>query len=165
MRRHEVTDEQWELLQEIVPLPNKRGRPCRDRRQVLDAVLWILRTGAPWRDLPERYGPWQSIYHWFNLWRKNGTWDRILEALHVRLDQQGRIDWDLWCVDGSSVRASRVAAGAGQKGGSKSHETTLWAARAADSAPSCTWLLTAEACRLPSKSRRGKRTNQPSSNS
>jgi len=165
MRRHGLTDEQWGVLQQIVPLPKKRGRPCRDRRQVLDAVFWILRTGAPWRDLPERYGPWQSIYHWFNLWRKDGTWDRILEALHIRLDQQGCIDWDLWCIDGSSIRASRAAAGAGQKGGSKSPQTTLWAARAADSGANSTWLLTAEACRLPSKSRRGKPTNRRSSSS
>jgi len=160
MRRHELTDEEWELIREIVPPPKKRGRPSCDRRQVLDAVLWILRTGAPWRDLPERHGPWQSVYHRFNQWRKDGTWDRILQALQIRLDRQGRIDWDLWCVDGSSIRASRAAAGAGQKGGPKSPPTTLWAARAADSGASSTWLLTAEACRLPSKSRRGKRTNR-----
>jgi len=145
--------------------PTRGGRSSRDRREVLNGVFGILRTGAPWRDVPQRYGPWQSIYHRFNLWRKDGTWDRILEALHIRLDQQGQIDWDLWCVDGSSVRASRAAAGAGQKGGPKSPRTTLWAARAADLGANSTWLLTAEACRLPSKSRRGRRTNRRSSSS
>ncbi len=76
-------------------------------------------------------------------------YDRILEALHIRLDADGEIDWDLWCIDGSSVRATRAAAGAANKVVSdtrKSPKTTLWAAREADSAASSTWLLTAEAC-------------------
>ncbi len=117
MRRHELTDEQWLLLKDMLPARSARGRPRRDLREVLNAVFWLLRTGAPWRDMPQRYGPWQSAYHWFNLWRRDGTWDRMLEALHVRLDREGRIDWDLWCVDGTTIRASRAAAGAGEKGG------------------------------------------------
>jgi len=61
----------------------------------MHGILWILHTGAPWRDLPEVYGPWQSVYHWFNTWSKDGTFDRILETLQIRLDERGRIDWDL----------------------------------------------------------------------
>jgi transposase len=117
---------------------------------MLNGIMWILRTGAPWRDLPERLGPWQTVYHYYNAWRKQGVYDRILEALQIRLDSKGYIDWDLWCVDGSSVRASRAAAGASKKvSGStrKSRATTRWAARAADSAASSTWLLTVQACR------------------
>jgi transposase len=72
-----------------------------------------LHTGAPWRDLPrDTYGPWQTVYERFNRWSKDGTWGRLLEALHVRLDADGKIDWGLFCIDGSSVRASRAAAGA-----------------------------------------------------
>jgi transposase len=75
-------------------------------------MLWVLWTGAPWRDLPERFGRWQSVYDRFNRWRRDGTFDRIAKALRIRLDRQGKIDWDLWCIDGTSVRAARSAAGA-----------------------------------------------------
>ena len=117
---------------------------------MLNGILWILRTGSPWRDLPERFGPWQTVYDHFAKWRALGAYDRILEALHIRLDADGEIDWDLWCIDGSSVRASRAAAGASKKAAAvtrMSRKTTLWAAREADSAASSTWLLTVGACR------------------
>jgi transposase len=117
---------------------------------MLNGILWSLRTGAPWRDLPERFGPWQTVYDYFRNWRRQGVYSRILEALHIRLDRQGRMDWDLWCIDGSSVRATRAAAGAGKKASAAtrtSRPTTLWVARAADSPASSTWLLTAAACR------------------
>ena len=164
MRRYELTDEQWELLKDSFPSNNgQRGRQWRDHRIILNAVLWILRTGAPWRDLPERYGPWQTVYGRFQRWRREGLFDRILEQLQIRLDADGGIDWDLWCVDGSSIRASRAAAGGGKKGATKSQKTTLWAAREADSGASCTWLLTAEACPLPPKSPPGSDTKARSS--
>jgi transposase len=151
MKRHEVTDEQWELIQPILPKRTATtGRRPSDPRVMLNGILWILRTGSPWRDLPERFGPWQTVYDHFSNWRKKGVYDRILEALHIRLDADGSIDWDLWCIDGSSVRASRAAAGASKKAAvvtRTSPKTTLWAAREADSAASSTWLLTVEACR------------------
>jgi len=151
MKRHEVTDEQWEVIQPILPKRTaKTGRPPSDPRLMLNGILWILRTGSPWRDLPERFGPWQTVYDHFAKWRALGAYDRILEALHIRLDADGAIDWDLWCIDGSSVRASRAAAGASKKAAAvtrMSRKTTLWAAREADSAASSTWLLTVGACR------------------
>jgi transposase len=151
MKRHEVTDEQWEVIQPILPKRTaKTGRPPSDPRLMVNGILWILRTGSPWRDLPERFGPWQTVYDHFAKWRAVGAYDRILEALHIRLDADGAIDWDLWCIDGSSVRASRAAAGASKKAAvaiRKSRKTTLWAAREADSAASSTWLLTVEAWR------------------
>ena len=148
MKRHEVTDDQWEAIRSILPKRTaKTGRPASDPRLMLNGILWILRTGAPWRDLPERFGPWQTVYDHFARWRKAGVYDRILESLHVRLDAVGEIDWDLWCIDGSSVRATRAAAGAAAVGTRTSRKTTLWAAREADSAASSTWLLTVEACR------------------
>ena len=142
MRRYEVTDEQWKLIEPLIPAAAATGRKRIPPRTVLNGVLWVLRSGSPWRDLPERYGPWQSIDHHFNAWRRTQVFERILEALQMRLDGEGHIDWDLWCVDGSTVRASRAAAGAGKKGAPKSPATTLWAARAADSAASSTGLLT-----------------------
>jgi transposase len=164
MHRYELSDQEWDLIKDLFPAkPIGRGRPGKSPREILNAVFWLLRSGAPWRDLPSRYGSWKTVYHRFNAWRKDGTFDKILESLQIRLDQEGYIDWDLWCVDGSSVRASRAAAGAGKKGAPKSPPTTHWVARAADSGASSTWLLTAEACPLPSKSRRDKSTNRRNS--
>ena len=164
MRRYELTDEQWEFICDLLPSnKGERGCPWKDHRTILNAILWVLRTGAPWRDLPERYGPWQTVYDRFRRWQREGLFDRILERLQIRLDAEGKIDWDLWCVDGSSIRASRAAAGGGKKGANKSPKTTLWAAREADSAASCTWLLTAEACPSPWKSPRDSDTSRRSS--
>jgi transposase len=150
-RRHEVTDEQWAFLEPLIPKHNaKTGRKPKDPRIMLNGMLWILRTGAPWRDLPERLGPWQTVYDYYSRWRDSGVYEKILQALHIRLDQHGQIDWDLFCIDGSSVRAARAAAGAGKKVSNAtktSRKTTHWAARAADSPASSTWLLTAQACR------------------
>ena len=163
MRRYEVTDEQWKLIEPLVPAAAATGRKRVPPRTVLNGVLWVLRSGSPWRDLPERYGPWQSIYHHFNAWRRTKVFERILEALQMRLDAEGHIDWDLWCVDGSTVRASRAAAGAGKKGAPKSPSTTLWATRAADSAASSTWLLKVTDFPSPSTSRPDKSTKVRSS--
>ena len=79
---------------------------------MVNAILWHLHTGAPWPDLPERYGPWKTVYDRFQRWRRDGTWARILDTLLLRLDRAGRIDRDLWLVDASVIRASRAAAGA-----------------------------------------------------
>ncbi len=165
MRRHELADEQWELIEPILPVQRRggRGRPPCDQRKMLNGMMWILRTGAPWRDLPERLGPWQTVYHYFNRWREDGVFDRILEALQVRLDANGSIDWDLWCIDGSSIRASRAAAGASKKVSTatrKSPQITHWAAHAADSGASSTWLLTVRDCRSRSRSVPVKATNR-----
>ena len=160
MRRHELSDEQWVLIEPLLPRRYGRGGQWKDHRQVLNGMFWRLRTGAPWRDIPERYGSWKTIYDRFNRYRRDGTLDQMLEALQVRLDRDGLIDWNLWCIDGTTVRATRAAAGAGKRGAPKNLPTTLWAAREAVSAANCTWLLTAEACPLPSTRRPGRSTNR-----
>lgn len=103
MKRHEVSDEQWAAVEGVIPAKGSRGGGCRprDRRMMLNAAMWILRTGAPCRDLPERFGPWKTAYDYFSHWRKSGVFDAILQALQIRLDREGKIDWDLWCIDGS----------------------------------------------------------------
>ena len=156
MRRHQLTDEQWALINPLIPQRNATtGRPPADSRLMLDGIFWNLATGAPWRDLPERFGPWQTVYDHFSKWRKSGVFAVILEALQIKLDQKGLIDWDLWCVDGASVRATRAAAGADKKVSSvipTSRRITHWAAAEAGLDQSSTWLLTARALHLPSKS-------------
>jgi len=155
MKRHEISDEQWNLIQHLLPKRTaSTGRKPRDQRQMFNAMLWILRTGAPWRDLPERFGPWQTVYDYYRNWRDRGIFEKILQSLQICLDRQGKIDWDLWCIDGSSVRASRAAAGASKKNCGntpESPQTTLWAAQEAVSAANSTWLLTAKAYRSRSK--------------
>ena len=159
MGRGDLSDEQWDLVKGLMP-KQERGGKWNSHRVTLDGIMWILRTGAPWRDLPERYGKCKSVHGRFSRWRKDGTFERILAALRVRLDKQGKIDWDLWCVDGSSVRASRAAAGAAKKTTAGSPRTTPWVAREAGGDPSSTWLLTVEEFPSPRSSPPGKRTNR-----
>ena len=146
MKRHELTDEQWVLIEPFVPPSVARtGRPSRDRRTLINGTFWILHTGAPWRDLPERFGPWQTVYHHFAKWRREGLFAEIVDALQIRLDDRGLIDWDLWCIDGANVRAARAAAGADKKVSNRTptnQRTTLWAAAEAGLDRSSTWLLT-----------------------
>jgi transposase len=113
MGRGDLTNEQWDRLKPLLP-PQKphTGRPANDHRTVMNGILWILRTGAPWRDLPERYGKWTTVYSRFQRWRKAGVWDRILGEVQALADQQGDLDWEIHFVDGTIVRAHQHAAGA-----------------------------------------------------
>ena len=124
MARHDLTDEQWALIEDFFPRNGqKAGRPWLDHRQMINGIFWILETGAPWRDLPERYGLWTTVYNRFATYRRDGTLDRILERLHAKLNRKGKIDWELFCIDGSNVRAHRSAAGA-KKGGLRKRPRT-----------------------------------------
>jgi transposase len=121
---------------------------------MLDGIFWVLATGVPWRDLPERFGPWQTVYDHFSNWRRSGVFAALVEALQIKLDKNGLIDWDLWCVDGANVRAARAAAGADKKVSNATPtnpRTTLWAAAEAGLDRSSTWLLTARELRSPSR--------------
>ena len=120
IRRYELEDEDWERIRGLLPERKKTGRRPRDNRELLNGMFWVLRSGAPWRDMPERYGPWQTVYDRFNQWRKDGTLNGIASTLRNRLHGEGRIDRDLWLVDSTTIRASRSAAGAGKKGAHKS---------------------------------------------
>jgi transposase len=124
MTRHQLTDKQWRLIADIFPEPAKTGRPRTDRRLVVNAILWILEAGSPWRDLPEAFGPWQTIYGLFNEWNADGTVENILNRLRSAKFDAGKIDQQLWCVDGTIVRAHRCAAGGGKKGDRASHLIT-----------------------------------------
>lgn len=119
MARKRLTDEQWELIKDVFPPPAATGRPPVDRRDVVDGILWILRTGAPWRDLPDEFGKWGTVWDLFDKWNADGTWDEILN----RLRSPREIAAELWCIDGTSVRAARCATGGGKRGIRKSLTT------------------------------------------
>jgi transposase len=91
------------------------GRRWRDHRQVLNAILWKMRTGAPWRDLPERYGPWKTAHERLRLWTRTGLWQKILDEVIVKDDAVGAVEWVI-SVDSSVVRAHQHFAGARKKG-------------------------------------------------
>ena len=106
MRRHEIAEEQWERIKDL--LPGKDGDPgvtAQDNRLFLNAVLWIGRTGAPWPDLPERFGKFNSVWRRFDRWAKKGVWERVFRAL-----QDPDLEWLL--LDSTIARAHQHAAGA-----------------------------------------------------
>src|ERR1700676_4471180 len=109
MRRHEITDDHWERIKDF--LPGQAGQPgvtARDNRLFLDAVLWIGKTGAPWRDLPERFGNWNSAWRRFDRWARKGVWRKVFEAL-----QDPDLEWLI--LDSTIIRAHPHAAGAKKK--------------------------------------------------
>jgi len=106
MHRGDVTNEEWVRLEPLLP-PQKpaMGRPASDHRRIVNGMLWIARTGAPWRDLPERYGGGGYRVQPFYRWRKAGIWDRILATRQQQADADGKLHWEMHVVDGTSVRA------------------------------------------------------------
>ena len=114
--RFDLTDAQWAVLEPLLPQPKRSGRPSAwTRRQLIDGIRWRIRVGAPWRDVPPRYGSWAAVYGLFRRWQRDGTWQRILTALQGLADAAGRIVWDV-SVDSTIARAHQHAAGA-RKGG------------------------------------------------
>lgn len=106
LRRHEISNEQWNAIKDH--LPGKKGDPgatAKDNRLFIDAVFWIAKTGAPWRDLPERFGPWNSVFQRFNRWCKNGVFTKIMELLKDP-------DVEILMMDSTVIRAHQHAAGA-----------------------------------------------------
>src|SRR5262245_16582604 len=95
-RREELTDKQWAILEPLIPTPARRedgrGRPWRENREVLNGILWILRSGARWKDMPERFPPFQTCHRRFQQWVRNGTLRKILETLAEDLRENGEID-------------------------------------------------------------------------
>ncbi len=87
-RRYELTDEEWEQIKDLFPKENtgKRGRPLKDSRTMLNAVVWLARSGAAWRDLPERYGPWETVYSRFRKWIDDGILDNIFHVLSLEAE-------------------------------------------------------------------------------
>ena len=116
-RRYELSDEQFALIKPLLPAPT-RGAPRADDRTTLNGIFWKLCSGAPWRDVPARYGKWQTVYERFRRYRNQGVFDRILKALQLKLASDGNLDFSTWMIDATTIRASRHAAGA-KKGGTR----------------------------------------------
>jgi transposase len=112
MNRTDLSERQWRQLAPHLPPNPHRGHTYVEHRRVLNGILWRLKTGAPWRDVPERYGPWQTCYDRFVRWSRDGTWQRILGILQVQADASGHIDWDGAALDSTHVKAHRSATGA-----------------------------------------------------
>lgn len=167
----DLTDEQWKRIEHLIPQSTARtGRPANDRRLMLDGIFWICSAGTRWRQLDSRFGPYQTVHAYFTRWRRDGVLAKIVEELQVDLDKRGLIDWDLWNVDGSNVRASKSAAGAEKKvstASRRSRPTMPWVAAKVDLAPNSTWWLTARALPWPSSSRPGRsaKSRRPSRSS
>src|SRR5437867_10668103 len=139
MRRHEIADEPWQRIKDF--LSGQQGQPgvtAKDNRLFINAVLWITHTGAQWRDLPERFGHWNSVWKRFDRWAKKGVWRRVFEEL-----QDPDQEWLI--LDSTVIRAHQDAAG--QKGGKTARPL---AARGAASGPSCTSPSTGSAIRSSS---------------
>lgn len=111
MGRGDLTDAEWERIQPFLPVSNQRCGRWRDHRQVIDGILHRVRTGVQWRELPERFGPWKTVYERHRLWSADGTWERLLQQVQAAADAAGEIDWDV-SVDSTIVRAHQHAAGA-----------------------------------------------------
>ena len=140
MRRHEISQESWERIEDLLPgRAGDVGVTAADNRLFVNAVYWVLKTGAPWRDLPSRFGRWNSVFQRFNRWSKKGVWRRIAEVLSDDPD----LEWVM--IDSTVVRAHQHAAG--QKG---DRTTPNWAAAEEGSAPRSTWRSTDVATRCGS---------------
>jgi transposase len=109
----DLTEEQWELVRPLLPKPrvrrDRRGRPWRDPRDVVNGILWILRTGAPWKDLPDRYPSYQTCHRRFQYWVESGTLERVLHALARDLEERGGIDLTECFIDGTFAGAKKGA--------------------------------------------------------
>jgi transposase len=151
MHRGDLTDAQYARLEPLLPPPrppkgSKGGRPRNDDRTIINGILWILRTGAPWPDLPARYGPPSTVSTRLYRWKKAGIWDRIFAAVQAEADAHGELDWETHHVDATVIRAHQHAAGAKKGTQQRKH----LAAAKADSAPKSTSASRARASRSPS---------------
>jgi transposase len=148
--RHALTDAQWAMVS--IAIPKKRGpQPKLDNRTFIDAVLYRAKTGVPWRDLPERFGSWKTIFNRFSNWSQRGHWAAIFKALRIEVDEEGVM------IDASVVRAHQDASG-GKGGSSAMH----WVVLEVASPPKSTRSSTRKVDRSTSSSRQANSTSQRS---
>src|SRR5205814_4396625 len=112
---YRLSDDQWEQVRDLFPPNHQRGGQWKDHRLMVDGILWVLSDGGRWRNLPGEFGPWQTAYDRFRKWCRSGLWDKVLRHLRARKMNSEEIDRELFCSDGSVIRAHRSAAGAAGK--------------------------------------------------
>jgi len=126
----DLTEPQWAVLGPLLPKPrlrtDRRGRLWRDPRDVLNGILWVLRTGAPWADLPERYPPYQTCHRRFQHWARDGTLTRVLRALAADLAERGKLDLSEAFIDGTFAGAKKGAAVWGKPSGARGPRSWQW---------------------------------------
>src|SRR5688572_5380237 len=141
----DLTDEQWAKLEPILPeLPvreDKRGRPWRPNRDVLNGILWVLRTGAPWKDMPGRYPPYATCHRRFSAWVRDGTMRRIVETLARDLKDRGKLDPEEAFVDGTFAPAKKGAATSAKPSGARAARSWQWSTATVFLSPSILNLL------------------------
>jgi transposase len=129
----DLAQEQWRLVAPLIPgtkwCPGSRGRPPCDFRAVLNGILWVLRTGAPWKDLPERYPSYQTCHRRFQQWQRAGAFERVLRALAEDLEKRGRIDLTESFIDGTFSGAKRGATRSARRSGAR--EARSWRSQTA----------------------------------
>ena len=112
--RHDLLDEEWERLEPLLPRNPGRGGRWADHRRTINGVFWRTRTGCPWRDLPEQYGKWQTVYKRHRRWSMDGTWAKVLDGLRAGCDENEGRDWTV-SADSTIARAHQHAAGAARE--------------------------------------------------
>ena len=112
---YQLSDHQFDQIQDFLPKNGKKGGQWKDHRLMIDGILWALSDGGRWRNLPAEFGPWQTVYDRFRKWCRTGLWDKVLRHLQARKMNRDEIDWELFCIDGSVIRAHQSAAGAAEK--------------------------------------------------
>ena len=110
MSRHDLTNEQWAVIEPLIPKKtSKRGRPRNDERRTLNGILYVLKTGCAWEDLPSEYGSDSTCWRRLNEWSLDGTWERIWRTFLSQLDAEGKLEWAQAFLDGSFVPAKKGA--------------------------------------------------------
>lgn len=149
MHRHELSEAEWKRIEGLLPVrPGPRSK--RGDRDFVNAVIWRVRTGVQWRDLPERFGPWQTVYNRYSRWAKRGVWERLFKELAIEVDETGSL------LDATIVRAHQDAAGG--KGGS---DAIIWAVLEEAFRPRFTRSPRRTASRSTSRSPKGTGTRRP----
>jgi transposase len=136
--RYDLTDFEWSVIEPLLPM-DRRGPKPKNNRQIINGMFYVLRAGSPWRDLPERYGPYTTVYNRFNRWRKAGIWDRLMDAIVKAHD--GKVQM----IDSSIVRVHQHASGV-----KKTVEFVVWAEAEAASPRRSTRASTPKAARSAS---------------
>jgi transposase len=144
-KNEQLTNEQWAILEPLIAEPKRRddgrGRPWRENREVLDGILWILRTGARWQDLPDRFPPYQTCHRRFQMWVKDGTLKGVLETLAEDLRTRGELDLSECFIDGTFVAAKKGATKLERPSGAKARKSWQWQTALVFLSPSTRTLL------------------------